>query len=83
MAKTARATFRPYIGRYLINDETLNLLYKAGAALVERWLKLGQVLPGSAVDRFQVDPAQIDRVFACFKLKVPIPLNYIRLIFII
>lgn len=83
MAKTARATFRPYIGRYLINDETLNLLYKVGNNLVQRWLKRGQVLAGSAVDRFEVDPTQIDRVFACFKLRVPIPLNYIRLIFVI
>jgi len=83
MAKTARLSFRPYIGRYLINSETMNLLYKVGAALIERWISKGQALPGSVVDRFQVDPNQIDRVYACFKLKVPIPLNFIRLIFVI
>ena len=83
MAKTARETFRPYIGRYLINAETMNLLYKVGGALVELWLSRGQALPGTVVDQFQVDPNQVDRVFACFKLKVPIPLNFIRLIFII
>ena len=82
MAKTARITFRPYIGRYLINDDTLNILYSVGNALVERWKRDGQVITGS-VDKFQVDPTQADKVFACFYLKVPIPLNYIRLIFVI
>lgn len=82
MAKTARASFRPYIGRFLINSETLGILYKLGAALVERWKNRGQLLSGS-VDQFQVDPTQADRVIACFKLKVPIPLNFIRLIFVI
>lgn len=82
MAKTARASFRKYIGRYLINDETLSTLYKLGAALVERWKKKGQLIRGS-VDQFVVDPTQADKVVACFNMKVPLPLNYIRLIFVI
>ena len=82
MAKTARITFRPYIGRYLINDATMNILYSIGNALVERWKRDGQLISGS-VGQFQVDPTQADKVLACFNLKVPIPLNYIRLIFVI
>lgn len=82
MAKTARLTFRPYLGRYLITEATLDLLYSVGSALVARWKRNGQLLSGS-VDRFQVDPTQADKVIACFKMKVPIPLNYIRLIFVI
>lgn len=82
MAKTARISFRPYIGRYLINEHTLSLLYKLGAALVERWKRDGNLIGGS-VDKFVVDPLQVDKVTACFNLAVPIPLNYIRLIFVI
>ena len=82
MAKSARISFRPYIGRYLINETTLDLLYQLGSSLVERWRRNGQITGGS-VDRFIVDPTQIDKVQACFFLKVPIPLNYIRLIFVI
>ena len=82
MAKTARITFRPYIGRYLINNDTLNILYSVGNALMERWKREGQVISGS-VDQFQVDPTQVDKVYACFRMRVPIPLNYIRLIFVI
>jgi len=82
MAKTARITFRPYIGRYLINDDTLSILYSVGGALVELWKKAGQLISGS-VDQFLVDPTQEDRVTACFNMKLPIPLNYIKLTFVL
>lgn len=82
MAKTARITFRPYIGRFLINDDTLSMLYSVGGALVERWKKAGQLISGS-VDQFVVDPTQEDRVEACFNMKLPIPLNFIKLTFVI
>jgi hypothetical protein len=82
MAKSARASFRPYIGRYLINETTLNILYSLGNSLIQRWLRDGNITGGS-VDKFVVDPTQADKVIACFILKVPLPLNYIRLIFVI
>jgi hypothetical protein len=82
MAKTARISFRPYLGRFNITDSVLEMLYKLGTALCERWKKSGQLISGS-VDKFVVDPAQADKVLACFFMKVPIPLNFIRLIFVI
>lgn len=83
MAKMARNTFRPYIGKYVINDATLEMLYKLGGSLISKWLTDGTALTGTVVDKFAVDPDQSDRVYACFNIKVPLPLNYIRLIFII
>ena len=83
MAKMARNTFRPYIGKYVINDATLEMLYKLGGSLISKWLTDGTALTGTVVDKFAVDPDQNDRVYACFNIKVPLPLNYIRLIFVI
>lgn len=83
MAKMARINFRPYLGRYEITEDLLDALYEKGGVLIDRWLRDGNCLPGTAVDKFQVDPKQEDLVYACFNIKVPVPLNYIRLIFAI
>ena len=83
MAKMARINFRPYLGRYEITDDLLDALYEKGGILIDRWLRDGNCLPGTSVDKFQVDSKQADLVYACFNIKVPVPLNYIRLIFAI
>lgn len=82
MAKSARITFRPYLGRFNINKKTLTTLYSVGNALTNKWKKDENLISGSP-ERFYQNPEQKDAVIACFYMKVPLPLNHIRLIFVI
>ncbi|RLA69051.1 MAG: hypothetical protein DRG30_10570, partial [Epsilonproteobacteria bacterium] len=79
MAKMGRDTYRPYIGKYLINEETMTTLYSVGNSLAARWMDEG-LANQATLEQIYVDPTQKDRVIICMILELPIPLNYIKLV---
>jgi len=79
MAKMGRDTYRPYIGKYLINEETMTTLYSVGNSLASRWMDEG-LANQATLEQIYVDPTQKDRVIVCMYLELPIPLNYIKLV---
>lgn len=79
MAKMGRETYRPYIGKYLINEETMTTLYSVGNSLAQRWMTEG-LANSASLKQIYVDPTQRDRVIICMDLELPIPLNYIKLV---
>ena len=78
MAKMGRETFRPYIGRYLVNEETMHTLYSVGNSLTHAWEE-AELANEAILESIFIDPDQRDRVIVCILLELPIPLNYIRL----
>lgn len=80
MAKSARITMRPYLGKFNVNARTLTTLYSVGNALTIKWKKDGNLISGSP-ERFYQDQNNKDSVIACFYMEVPLPLNHIRLVF--
>lgn len=79
MAKMGRETYRPYIGRYLINEETMSTLYSVGNSLCSAWETAG-LANQATLESVYVDPTQRDRVVVCIWLELPVPLNYIKLV---
>lgn len=78
-ALTIRQIFKKYIGRYNVNTELLNTLFKIGSAVVNRAVSDGLLGPESSVDKFDQDPDSPDTIIACFTLEVRYPANNIKL----
>ena len=79
IAKSARETFRPYIGRFYINKAALEVLSKLGSMFVSSMKETDNLAEGSTVNKFMVNEEQKDSVIMCITAIVPAPLNNITI----
>lgn len=82
VAKCARVTKMPYIGKYNINVKFLEMMGKLAEAIIARMVKEEIILSGE-VTKVMQDPDQLDKVIECYKLAVPYPCNYIDITLIL
>lgn len=82
-AKSARSSFRPYIGRYNVTDALIDILYKMASSIIEAWKNKGVVLENTSIRHITKSETNPDEVVACFDLSVPYPLNRITLTLVI
>ena len=76
VAKCARVTKRPYIGKYNINVKFLEMMAKLADSILQRMVTEEIITSGTVVKVVQ-DPDQKDKVIECYQLQVPYPCNYI------
>jgi hypothetical protein len=76
VAKCARVTKRPYIGKYNINVKFLEMMAKLADSILQRMVTEEIITSGTVVKVVQ-DPDQKDKVIECYQVQVPYPCNYI------
>lgn len=76
IAKCARVTKRPYIGKYNINTAFLEMMGKLGEAILSRMVTDEIIISGNVTKVIQ-DPDQKDKIIECYQVQVPYPCNYI------
>ena len=82
IAKCARVTKRPYIGKYNINVAFLEMMSKLANSIINRMVTDEIIISGTVTKVIQ-DPDQKDKVIECYRLEVPYPCNYIDITLIL